>query len=577
MRIQPVWKNSSGTHPVWSLSASEDFVLIPQNCSVAVVDFQTGLLLRTLKGHSTVVVGVAQSVLGWFGSSDIGGTVIIWKQSGEGVLKYTHGSCVRGIFFFPDRELLLSGSQTDVGIWSSGKQAVEKVKVDSPVSCLGVWGPVHAIVGLHSGQIQLLDLSLVGAKLVSKQKLNGNVFQVSIKDNTLAVATWDKSGVSCFSLPDLACTAHLALPFQPLAVSFLTKSLFLTAGTSGQLTLCSREAMVAVISVEPVWVTSVVVCGGSDVVCATAAGSVSKSQIGFSTVHAIHKQTYAVRDNENPTQLLVQDLSKEIPNLRISCEQGLILKCALYGSKVAILFPGLTVALHSRIDGTRLSSFSIPADPSILLVAGINLIVCIGVTVESRSLTGEIVRQWLLPASIKYIKVVDGPIGQESIITGLQNGDVLILFLDKATPLKVIDHVSCIRWVDINSMKSLLAIIDDSSQLTIYKLQFPEKPIVVVKFQNATSASFNLAHPELLLWAGMNGLFIWHSQMPSICFPQPARGGIIGCNCSDAYLLNEGSTITDQLHYQFVIHALMRHGNTEAVPRLSALVSGKFS
>ena len=43
----------------------------------------------------------------------------------------------------------------------------------------------------------------------------------------------------------------------------------------------------------------------------------------------------------------------------------------------------------------------------------------------------HVCREWCLESQIRYIKVVGGPPGKEAILTGLKNGQVSRVLLDK--------------------------------------------------------------------------------------------------------------------------------------------------
>lgn len=60
---------------------------------------------------------------------------------------------------------------------------------------------------------------------------------------------------------------------------------------------------------------------------------------------------------------------------------------------------------------------------------------------------GVLVREWLMDAVIRYIKVAGGPSGREGLLLGLKSGAVLKIFVDNAFPIPLIKHTSGIRWV----------------------------------------------------------------------------------------------------------------------------------
>lgn len=61
------------------------------------------------------------------------------------------------------------------------------------------------------------------------------------------------------------------------------------------------------------------------------------------------------------------------------------------------------------------------------------------------SFDGTLVREWLMDAVVRYIKVAGGPPGKEGLLVGLKNGAVMKIYVDNAFPIPLIKHTSSIR------------------------------------------------------------------------------------------------------------------------------------
>ena len=72
-----------------------------------------------------------------------------------------------------------------------------------------------------------------------------------------------------------------------------------------------------------------------------------------------------------------------------------------------------------------------------------------------------LVREWVLEASIKYVKVVSGPPKKESLLVALSNGTVVRIFIDNAFPIPIIKQTTSIALVDISADKRKIVVIDD--------------------------------------------------------------------------------------------------------------------
>lgn len=58
---------------------------------------------------------------------------------------------------------------------------------------------------------------------------------------------------------------------------------------------------------------------------------------------------------------------------------------------------------------------------------------------------GVLVREWVMDAVIRYIKVAGGPPGREGLLLALKSGAVMRIFVDNAFPIPLIKHTSGVR------------------------------------------------------------------------------------------------------------------------------------
>lgn len=66
-------------------------------------------------------------------------------------------------------------------------------------------------------------------------------------------------------------------------------------------------------------------------------------------------------------------------------------------------------------------------DCSLLVVCTKHLVICQEMKLQCVLFSGEREREWLFESPIRYIKVVGGPAGQEGLVLGLKNGQVIYL------------------------------------------------------------------------------------------------------------------------------------------------------
>lgn len=142
---------------------------------------------------------------------------MIWKSTGQGLLRFTHNAPIQQVKFNPVALLLVACSEVDFGLWTPEQKQVVKEKVPSPIlsACWSSDGSLLAI-GMLSGLVSIRNqqgsellkierkapiwcLSFISDTQVSrptnlpKDNTQGNSTNnlLSQADN-LVVASWDK-------------------------------------------------------------------------------------------------------------------------------------------------------------------------------------------------------------------------------------------------------------------------------------------------------------------------------------------------------------------------------------------------
>jgi intraflagellar transport protein 122 len=82
--------------------------------------------------------------------------IVIWRSTGQGILKYTHSSPIQTIKFNPSKLLLVSCSDNDFGFWSPDQKQVAKEKVPSRIlSVAWTSDGENLALGMQSGVISI--------------------------------------------------------------------------------------------------------------------------------------------------------------------------------------------------------------------------------------------------------------------------------------------------------------------------------------------------------------------------------------------------------------------------------------
>lgn len=169
--------------------------------------FASGFLLSLIKGNSEhCVTGGADNV------------VVIWKNTGQGLLKYNHSAPIQRVKYNPSTLLLASCSEVDFGLWTPDQKQVTKEKVPSRIvsvawstdGTLLALGMLNGMISIRNQQAEELlkierkapiwCLTFIPEPQVPQRPTNnnsnGNVSN-SLLDHSdnLAVSSWDKDYV----------------------------------------------------------------------------------------------------------------------------------------------------------------------------------------------------------------------------------------------------------------------------------------------------------------------------------------------------------------------------------------------
>lgn len=302
-----------------------------------------------------------------------------------------------------------------------------------------------------------------------------NPSNTSDNADTLCVIDWGQT-MSFFSLGGQMIGKERSLGFDPLALGFSSDGEFITvAGCNKAIQLFTKDGirlgMLGELHETWIWTTAISPSGGS-IVMGCQDGTLASYNLAFSTVHALYRERYAFR--ENMCDVIIQHLVSG-QKVRIKC-RDLVHKIAIYRNRLAVQLPERVVlyelnsAEHQPMHYKVKEKISKKFDCSLLVVCGMNLVLCQEKKLQSLDFTGTLQREWIMDSYIRYIKVTGGPQGREGLLLGLKNGQVWRIFLHNPLPILVTTVLSSVRCLDINSTRNKLAVVDDSGRLIVRDL-----------------------------------------------------------------------------------------------------------
>ncbi|RYG66034.1 hypothetical protein EON64_10660, partial [archaeon] len=503
--------------------------------------------LTIISGHKDMVYCVSYSADGTrFASGGADNVVIIWKNTGQGLLKYNHSASIQQVRFNPATLMLASCSEVDFGLWAPTQKQVTKEKVPSRVlsvawsadGSLLALGMLSGLVSIRSQQgeeIMKIEkaapvwcMAFVpdqggGTKTASK---GGDPVIAALEHaDNLAIGCWDRT-YSLYRLagPKMAVVlAEKSLSYYPCAMScanntYMKSCYIVVTGSNRQVTVMSREGVkLADVLKLPAdsWIWGNAVYVEDNIVAySTHSGSVHCIQLNYDNVHSLYVDKFAYR--ENLTEVIIQHLLVD-KKVRIKCKD-MIHNVCLYKNKLAVqLFDRICIYecssdesnmdMHFKLNKQKIllsplgQNLQTKMVSNLLFVTSQHVLVAVGGLVEVYTYAGVREKIYTMESKVSCLKVDGGLEGREGVCIGLQSGAIYKVHLDSPFPLLLTSRPLAVQKLSMNVYRSLLATIDSANTLCISDMSTQE---VVYSLANVHSVCFNSEVEDLICITNMN-------------------------------------------------------------------------
>ncbi|GMS95607.1 hypothetical protein PENTCL1PPCAC_17781 [Pristionchus entomophagus] len=522
----------------WKPDGSE--VLVAAGYNIFIFCATEFINLQTLKGHKDTVYALAWAHDGSkFASGSADKSVIIWTSEHEGILKYTHSDAIQCLAFHPLSVILLSCALTDYAHWSESDKNVNKQKVPGRITSCG-WSRKgdHFAVALYDGRILLKtfdpsDLpnfnasettimierpgmepisSILFNNLVDwdwrKQRDNGTPKEFMV------IADWSRTisyyGLDGNKLPEKK--DDLRLDFDPTCMVWINNDEYLV--------ICGSNAQVQVFTKLGTYLGEVVTMDTwvwiveprprvNQIALGCVDGTFCGYTLFFSTVHALYRDIYTHRNEM--TDVTVQHLPSNT-SVRIRCND-LVKKVAIYKNKLAVQLSNKTVIYtlvatnneREPMEYRLVDTVERDLDCSLLVVCAQHIITCNEKLLTSYDHKGVKQREWRLPSLVRYIKVVGGPTGKETLVVGVRNGMICKIFVDNPFPVVQYTHNLAVRQFDVSIDRRIIGIVDENSIGTVVDLKTKE---TIFQDTKVGSIAVNAELPSIVCYCGNGRVFI---------------------------------------------------------------------
>eukprot|EP00760_Papus_ankaliazontas_P010181 PhM_4_TR1421/c0_g1_i1/m.66679/K19656/IFT122; intraflagellar transport protein 122 len=566
MKTLPVWSEKipdmeGRKTPVNDIAFRPDGteLVVAAGSRVVVFSAGGGEPVHNLKGHKDTVYCVSYSRdQKRFASGGADKTVIIWTSKAEGILKYQHSDSIQCLCYNPVTHQLASATATDFGLWSMEQKSVAKHKVPSKVLCCAWTNDGHLLaLGMLSGVVSLRNKT--GEEKVSIKR-GGPVWSVSWNPakeeaDTLAVASWDQR-LSFYHVSGKATWKERELPADPCCVSYFTNGEYLLVGGSDRkVTLFTKEGIkLSTVTEVDDWVWAIrqrpkqnfIAVGTND-------GHVNMVQLSFSTVHSLYQDMYAHR--EVMTDVVVQQLVTD-RRMRIKCKDY-VKRIAIYKDRLAVQLPEKILIYETTIDDSQELKHKLrerilrKVECNLLVVTSNHIVLCLDKKLQLLDFAGNRRREWIVDATIRYIKAVGGPPDRECLLVGVKSGSILKIFIDNPFPVTLLKLNSCVRCLDMSLSRQKLAVVDEFQVCSVYDLNTKE---LIYQENNANCIAWNSEFEDLLCFSGNNMIGIKTGNLPTSY--QKLPGFVVGFKGSKIFCLHSVNMVSIDVPQS---HAMYRY------------------
>lgn len=265
----------------------------------------------------------------------------------------------------------------------------------------------------------------------------------------------------------------------------------------------------AELAIKDSWVWSSVYHDDSDrVVVGTDSGGIDMLQMSYDVVHSLYKDRYAYR--ENLTEVVIHHLLTD-RKVRIKC-RDYVNRISLYRNKCAVQLSDKVCIYESSVDDPldinfrlRRERISAHVPCHAMHVTSQHMVFCNERSMMLYTFDGQRLRTWEFDAPVGCSKVDGGPEGQEIILLGLENGQVLKVMIDNPFPIEIAKREHAVKSADLSLNRDKLIIVDSESVLTVLELKSHETVYVA---SGANSACFNTEADDMLCYTGESAMYV---------------------------------------------------------------------
>ena len=520
MQVQEKWKLQQNYHgqvrPVYACAIKPDHkeVLVANEGHLLVYSLKDGQILSDQKKHKKPIYAIAVSQHdNYFATAGCDDTVVVWDSKlNKGIVKFVITGAAASLSFSPVSPHLLACAGTEFSIWHPKVNQVNPVNCQAKVLC-GAWAPDGKTfaLGLINGTLSVRNSE--NTQEIYTHHLQVPVFCVCWSNDTLLAGDWDNR-LTIHKPRDSMLTATETLPAQPTNIINFQSNIIVT-DIAGGVTLYNDDGqLLSTITNVNEWIWSISACFDGFIALGLDNGYISLFSLGLKPVYSIYRNAFAIRTELTKVRLRVLDTDLVEDVEFVKPVQGV----SVTETQIAIRFADEVSAysyddVNGKLELTKIQRFESKSDSKQFFSFSSNFVFILEKSVKILGASGNFIREFNFGSPITAASICSTIVGMEGIFIGLEDGQVIQIFVDHRFSHVAFKHDAPIRSVSVSQLKTKIAVVDDKKRCCVYdmmtgKLLFIEEGI--------TAACWNELSDDLLAMSDDENLYVKAYSMQRI-------------------------------------------------------------
>lgn len=512
MQVSEKWSTKLTYHeepqPVYVCAIKADLrhVSVGSGSHLKVFDLKDGTLLHDFKKHKGTIYSIDYSTNSiHLATSGADKQIMIWDwREYKGLVKINNNSVPTILKFSPVSPHLLICADREVSIWNPSIKAVSPMQTQSKILS-ATWSPdgKKYALGHINGTLSVRNSD--NNQEIYTHHLQIPVFSLCWSNDSLIAGDWDNR-LTIHKVQQSQMTSTVPIPAQPSCITNFQSNILVTDIAGGVSLYNDDGQLLSIVTNVNEWIWSCSVCSDGYMALAMEDGTLSLLSLGLRPIYSIYHNAFAIRTELTKVELTFvgTDLSHDVEFIKP------VQSVSVTDTQIAIGFSDEISTysieeVNGKIKLVKLDRFDTNGESREFYVFSNSFMFVYEKSVKILSSKGSFIREFTFSASVTASTICSTIQDIEGIIVGLEDGQVIQVFVDHLFSHLVIKHDCTVKRISISQMKTKFAVIDDKNRCCVYnslsgKLLFIEESV--------NNACWNELNDDLLAMSDGENVFV---------------------------------------------------------------------